>query len=73
MIHSPFKDGRLFLPWAIGDLPIEAAGRGPLDLAAAYAVLAALFAVWCVCLSAKPGHDDHDTGPGGHGNHDSDG
>jgi AGZA family xanthine/uracil permease-like MFS transporter len=73
VIHSPFKDGRLFLPWAIGDLPTEAAGRGPLDLAGAYALLAVLFAVWSVCLPEAPGHDDRDTGPGGHGNHDSDG
>lgn len=46
VIHSPFTDGRLFVPWAIGDLPAEAAGRGPLDLAAAYAVLALLLAAW---------------------------
>jgi len=46
VIHSPFKDGRLFLPWAVGDLPVEAAGRGPLELAAAYGLLAILFACW---------------------------
>jgi hypothetical protein len=46
VIHSPFADGRLFLPWDIGQLPAEASGRSPLELAAAYAVLAALFAAW---------------------------
>ena len=46
VIHSPFADGRLFLPWNIGSLPAEAAGRGPLALAAAYALLAAIFAAW---------------------------
>lgn len=46
VIHSPFADGRLFLPWAIGELPAEAAGRGPLTLAASYGLLAVLFAAW---------------------------
>jgi AGZA family xanthine/uracil permease-like MFS transporter len=55
VIHSPFPDGRLFLPWSIGTLPAEAAGRGPLELAAAYAVLAAFFAAWHAWLDApKP-------------------
>jgi AGZA family xanthine/uracil permease-like MFS transporter len=46
VIHSPFADGRLFLPWAIGDVPSEATGRGPLEMAAAYAVVGAIFVVW---------------------------
>lgn len=46
VIHSPFADGRLFFPWAIGELPAEAAGRGPLTLAASYGLLAVLFAAW---------------------------
>ncbi len=46
VIHSPFADGRLFLPWQLPPLPAEAAGRGPLELAAAYALLAVLFAAW---------------------------
>ena len=46
VIHSPFKDGRLVVPWAIGDLPPEAAGRGPLEMAAAYALLAGLLLAW---------------------------
>lgn len=46
VMHSPFPDGRLFLPWAIGELPSEAAGRGPLEMSAAYAVLAVLFVAW---------------------------
>jgi len=60
VIHSPFKDGRLFLPWAIGELPAEAAGRGPLQLAAAYALLAALYAGWAVVRPAAPLTDADD-------------
>ncbi|MFM7205395.1 MAG: permease [Planctomycetaceae bacterium] len=64
VIHSPFKDGRLFVPWAIGALPPEAAGRGPLHLAFAYGLLAILFVGWSVWLSVAGGarpslHDDH--------------
>jgi AGZA family xanthine/uracil permease-like MFS transporter len=55
VIHSPFPDGRLFLPWSVGSLPAEAAGRGPLVLAAAYALLAALFAAWSMLPSADRG------------------
>jgi len=55
VIHSPFADGRLFLPWAIGELPAEAAGRTPWHLAAAYAALAALFAAWNAALSSRSG------------------
>jgi len=50
VIHSPFPDGRLFLPWSIGTLPDVAAGRGPLELAAAYAMLAVIFTIWQVWL-----------------------
>ena len=53
IIHSPFPDGRLFAPWAIGTLPPEAAGRGPVELAAAYALLAALFAGWSAWLGTR--------------------
>jgi AGZA family xanthine/uracil permease-like MFS transporter len=52
VIHSPFPDGRLFAPWAVGDLPVEAAGRGPHELAAAYALLAAVFAAWAAYRAA---------------------
>lgn len=45
-IHSPFPDGRLVAPWAIGNLPAEAAGRGPLEMAAAYLLLATVFLGW---------------------------
>lgn len=62
VIHSPFKDGRLFLPWAIGELPVEAAGRGPLELALAYALLAALYAAWSVIRPAGPRADAGDEG-----------
>ena len=54
VMHSPFKDGRLFLPWAIGELPAEAAGRGPLELAGAYALLAAIYIAWSVIQPASP-------------------
>lgn len=50
VIHSPFADGRLFVPWAIGELPAEAAGRGPLELAASYGLLALLLAAWSLWL-----------------------
>ena len=46
VIHSPFADGRLFLPWSIGGLPPEAIGRGPVEVAIAYALLALLFSGW---------------------------
>ena len=53
VIHSPFADSRLFVPWAIGNLPAEAAGRGPLTLATSYALLASLFAAWHVALRSR--------------------
>ena len=53
VIHSPFPDGRLFLPWDIGQLPAEALGRSPLELASAYAVLAALFPAWHAWLRGR--------------------
>ena len=56
LIHSPFADGRLFWPWAVGDLPAEATGRGPLDLAAAYLVLAAIFMTWGGWLARQRAH-----------------
>ncbi len=59
VIHSPFKDGRLFAPWAVGELPVEAAGRGPLELALAYGLLAGLYAVWAVVRPA-PAKSDGD-------------
>jgi len=55
VIHSPFPDGRLFLPWDIGPLPAEAAGRGPLMLATSYAFLAVIFAGWHAWQRPKPG------------------
>jgi AGZA family xanthine/uracil permease-like MFS transporter len=54
IIHSPFADGRLVVPWAIGPLPPEAAGRGPLELAAAYGLLALLFTGWHAWLGERP-------------------
>jgi AGZA family xanthine/uracil permease-like MFS transporter len=46
VMHSPFADGRLFAPWSIGELPAEAVGRGPMEMAFAYAALAVTFAAW---------------------------
>ncbi|MFM8984465.1 MAG: hypothetical protein ACKONH_00130, partial [Planctomycetia bacterium] len=46
VIHPPVAAGRLFRPGAPGALPAAAAGRGPVDLAAAYALLAVLFGLW---------------------------
>jgi hypothetical protein len=34
------------MPWAIGDLPAEATGRGPVEMAVAYALLATVFLLW---------------------------
>jgi len=53
IIHSPFADGRLVVPWALGPLPPEAAGRGPLELAGAYGLLALLFAAWHAWLGKR--------------------
>jgi AGZA family xanthine/uracil permease-like MFS transporter len=58
VIHSPFPDGRMFLPWSIGPLPAGAAGRGPVEIAAAYAVLALLFAGWQVWLRGRARNSD---------------
>jgi AGZA family xanthine/uracil permease-like MFS transporter len=57
VIHSPFADSRLFLPWSIGPLPAEAAGRGPLAIAGAYALLAAIFAAWHLAQPPSTRHD----------------
>lgn len=54
VMHSPFADGRLFVPWSIGELPPEAVGRGPMEMTAAYAVLAILFAAWGTWQAGPP-------------------
>jgi AGZA family xanthine/uracil permease-like MFS transporter len=54
IIHSPFPGGRLFVPWAIGELPAEAAGRGPLSMAAGYLLLAMTFALWWLARGKEP-------------------
>jgi hypothetical protein len=48
----------MFLPWSIGPLPAGAAGRGPVEIAAAYAVLALLFAGWQVWLRGRARNSD---------------
>ncbi len=54
IIHSPFSDGRMFVPWAIGELPAEAVGRGPLSMAAGYLLLAGTFALWRLARGPEP-------------------
>lgn len=46
VIHSPFSDSHLFVPWHIGQLPAEAAGRGPIEMSIAYLLMAVLFVAW---------------------------
>jgi AGZA family xanthine/uracil permease-like MFS transporter len=53
VIHSPFADGRLFLPWSLGPLPTEALGRGPREMAAGYAVLAIVLAGWAATRAGR--------------------
>jgi len=59
VIHSPFADARMFLPWNIPPLPAEAAGRGPMELATAYALMALLFATWGAWLRATVPGEPH--------------
>ena len=56
VIHSPFPDGRLFLPGSLGELPGEATGRGPLELATAYALLAVVFVAWSLWPATDGDH-----------------
>ena len=47
MIHSPYPDERLLLPWALpADLPHAAAGQTPFYMATAYLAVALLLFVW---------------------------
>ena len=46
IIHSPYGDGRLFLPWNLAPLAEAATGRGPIEMALAYGLLATLFVAW---------------------------
>ena len=56
IIHSPFADGRMFLPWAIGDLPPESNGRSPFELMTAYLLLTITFVGWGVWLARQQNH-----------------
>ncbi len=52
IIHSPFADERMVLPWALGpDLPQAAVGQTPFYLAASYALVAVLLWGWSWHLS----------------------
>ncbi len=47
IIHSPFADERLILPWNLGaDLPKAAAGQTPTHMAAAYLLVAVMLFAW---------------------------
>ncbi len=55
IIHSPFRDERLFLPWALGDaLPQSAAGQTPLVMAAAYLLVAGMLWLWGALCRTDP-------------------
>ncbi len=56
IIHSPFADGRMFFPWAIGDLPPESNGRSPFELMTAYLLLTITFVGWGVWLARQQNH-----------------
>ncbi len=47
VIHSPFPDERLVVPWALADtLPHAAAGQSPVYMATAYLLVALMLLVW---------------------------
>ena len=47
IIHSPFADERLVLPWNLGaELPHAAAGQTPFYLAISYLLVAVMLFVW---------------------------
>ena len=47
VIHSPFADERLILPWNMGaELPHAAAGQTPIHMAAAYLLVAIMLIAW---------------------------
>ncbi len=56
IIHSPFQDGRMFFPWAIGNLPVESRGRSPFELAIAYILLALIFFGWGLWYREQQNH-----------------
>jgi len=60
IIHSPYADGRLFLPWSLAPLPEAATGRGPIEMALAYALLATLFVAWGFFEGKIPGAPPQD-------------
>ncbi|HEV3024459.1 MAG TPA: hypothetical protein VGX76_18410 [Pirellulales bacterium] len=58
VIHSPLRGSPLAPPWDLPEtLPFSAAGQSPATIAASYAVLAALLAVWGVWV--KPQETKH--------------
>jgi len=60
IIHSPYGDGRLFLPWNLAPLAEAATGRGPIEMALAYALLATLFVAWGMFEGKIPGSPPQD-------------
>ena len=56
IIHSPFADGRMFFPWAIGALPPESNGRSPFELMTAYLLLTITFIGWGVWYARQQNH-----------------
>ena len=60
IIHSPYADGRLFLPWSLAPLPEAGTGRGPIEMALAYALLATLFVAWGFFEGKIPGSPPQD-------------
>lgn len=55
IIHSPFEDERLVVPWALGDaVPHAAAGQTPIYMAASYVVVALGLWAWSWAQKQEP-------------------
>jgi hypothetical protein len=51
VIHSPFPDSHMFLPWSGEDFPATATGQTPFHFAAGYLVVAAILLAWSYTVS----------------------
>ncbi|GAA4431887.1 permease [Bremerella cremea] len=63
LIHSPFPSGKLVLGWDVPDMPVSAAGQGPLYMMGAYLCMAVVLMV-CAALakeSSPPEHPEHES------------